>query len=241
VLEFRLGVALLAAVNGLTGNPGAEAEIGPGMALSPEDLPPEAEHYERLLRGDPTGDSWDGEDDSVDERRHFNDHVVHVGMGTGFGTPLGMAGAFLEANPWDALALGMGGGVTFWGPAGGAYVRLRPFAWGGHGQRVLHAVTLQTSYTYMRDGELRLMTCIHTPCDEVGFLNRTAQLGALSAGFEHQLASGWTFRYDFGVARALFATPWECARYDTGAAAACSGYAPTDTLFVGTFAISHAL
>ena len=236
-----LGVGLVAAMASLAGTAWAGPDIHPGMALPPEDLPPEAQHYERLLRGDGTTNPPSSNDDSVDERRHFNDRAFHAGMGTGFGTPLAMVGAFLEANPWDALALGMAGGVTLWGPAGGTYVRLRPLAWGGQGKRVLHAFTLGSSYTLMRDGELRLMTCIHTPCDEVGFLNRTALFGSLSAGFEHQLASGWTFRYDFGVAQALFATPWRCARYDTGAEAPCGGSSPTDTLFVGTFGMSHAL
>jgi hypothetical protein len=210
------------------------------MALAPEDLPPEAQHYERLLRGDATADPVDWEDDSVDERRHFNDHVWHMGIGTGLGTPLGMVGAFVEANPWDAIALGVGGGVTFWGLAGGAYGRLRPFAWGGQGQRALHAFTIQASYTYMQYGEVLFSPCIDA-CDDVHALDRTAQLGALSAGFEHQLASGWTFRYDFGAAHVLFATPWQCARYDTGAAVPCSGESNPDTLFVATFGVSHAL
>jgi hypothetical protein len=238
--KFLLGVALLAAVSGLTETASATPEIRPGMALSPEDLPPEAQHYERLLHGDATADRLRWDDDSVDERRHFDDHALHVGFATGLGTPVGMAGAFAEANPWDALALGMGGGVTFWGLAGGAYVRLRPLAWGGHGRGALHAFTLQTSYTYMQYGEFLFTPCIDT-CDGGQVLGGTAQFGALSAGFEHQLASGWTFRYDFGVAHALFATPGKCARYDTGAAVPCGGDSNPDTLFVGTFAFSHAL
>jgi hypothetical protein len=239
VREFWLGIAIWAAGNGLTGNAWADPEIGPGMALSPEDLPPEAQHYERLLRGDATGDPlrWD---DTVDERRHFNDHIFHAGTGTGLGTPVGMVGAFLEANPWDALALGLGGGVTYWGLAGGAYVRLRPFAWGGQGQRALHAFTLQTSYTYMQYGDFLFMPCVDG-CGDVHVLGGTAQFGAVSAGFEHQLVSGWTFRYDFGVAHVLFATPGKCARYGTGEAVACSGGSNPDTLFVGTFGFSHAL
>ena len=227
-------------MGGVTGTAWSDPEIRPGMALPPERSPAEAQHDERLLRGDAPIDSLHTDDDSVDERRHFNDHVFHAGIGTGFGTPVGMVGAFLEANAWDALALGMGAGVTFWGLAGGAYVRLRPFAWGGKGPGVLHAFTLQASYTYMRDGELKVMPCIHA-CGEVGFLDRTVQVGALSAGFEHQLVSGWTFRYDFGVAQALLAPPWKCARYDTGTAVPCRGNSPADTFFVGTFALSHAL
>lgn len=210
------------------------------MALSPEDLPPEAQQYERLSSGDSTAAPTRWDDDSVDERRHFNDHIFHAGIGTGFGTPVGIVGAFLEANPWDALSLGVGAGVTFWGPAAGGYVRLRALVWGGHGQRALHALTIQTSYTLMRDGELQLMPCIHS-CAEVRFLDRTAQLAALSAGFEHQLASGWSFRYDFGAGHAVFATPWKCARYDTGAAAPCTSGPPSDTVFVSTFGVSHAL
>jgi hypothetical protein len=151
-----------------------------------------------------------------------------------------MVGAFSEANPWDALVLGMGGGVTVWGLAGGAYVRLRPFAWGGQGPGALHAFTLQASSTYMQYGEFLFSPCIDT-CGDVHVLGGAAQFGALSAGFEHQLASGWTFRYDFGVAHVLFATPGKCARYDTGAAVPCGGGSNPDTLFVATFGFSHAL
>jgi len=73
--NFGLGVALAAAVSGLVGTASAAPDIQPGMALSPEDLPPEAQHYEGLLRGDSAADRLRWDDDSVDERRHFDDHV----------------------------------------------------------------------------------------------------------------------------------------------------------------------
>lgn len=234
-------VAFIAAVNALGQSALADPDIRPGTALSVEDLPPEAQGYERLRRPAAAADPEPLDIDTVAERRHFDDQIFHAGIGTGFGTPVGMLGAFVEANPWEAVALGVGGGVSFWGPAGGAYVRLRPFVWGGQGQRVLHAFTLQTSYTFMRDGDLDLMPCIEACTSEVRFLDRTGQFGALSAGFEHRLASGWTFRYDFGAAHALSATPWKCVRYDSGAPVACSAGSPfPDTLFVGTFGVSHA-
>ena len=239
--KTQAALALATVVTGLAGTALAAPDIRPGTALSPEDLPPEAQGYERLLRADSAADPPPQNSDTVVERRHFDDQVFHAGIGTGLGTPVGMLGAFLEANPWDAVALGLGGGVTFWGPAGGAYLRLRPLVWGGQGQRVLHAFTLQTSYTYMRDGELELMSCIEACPSRVRFLDRTAQFGALSTGFEHRLASGWTFRYDFGVAHSWLATPWKCVRYDTVAASPCSSTPPSDTLFVGTFGLSHAL
>src|SRR3954464_4776856 len=107
--KLGLGGALAAALSGLIGRAEAAPEIHPGMALSPEDLPPEAQHYERLLRGDTAADRLRWDDDSVDERRHFDDHVFHAGFGTGVGTPVGLMGVYVEANPGDALALGVGG------------------------------------------------------------------------------------------------------------------------------------
>jgi hypothetical protein len=237
---IRDGFALAAAVSALTATARASSEIEPGMALPPEAPASEAQHYERLLTGDSTPMRLGARDDTVDERRHFDDQVFHAGIGTGFGTPLGMIGAFVEASPADFIALGVGSGIHLWGPAAGAFVRLRPIVWGGQGLGVLHAFTLQASATYMRDGELDLMPCVHT-CAEVGFSSRRALFTALSAGFEHRLVSGWTYRYDFGAAHAAWASPWRCTRYDTGAPVPCGGGAPSDTAFVATFAISHTL
>jgi hypothetical protein len=115
--------------------------------------------------------------------------------------------------------------------------------WGGEGRRLLNAFVLQASYTVMRDGAfpLLLIPCISSPCPEVGYLDRTAQVGALSAGFEHQLASGWSIRYDFGVGHALFATAWKCARFDHGGPAPCEGSPPSDNQLVLSFAVGHSL
>jgi hypothetical protein len=215
----------------------ASPEIQPGDALAPDDLPPEAQRFERALQGEPVGAA----DNSVDERRRFNARLTEVGLGTGLGMPAALLGAYAELHPWDRLAIGAEAGLTLWGPAGGAYVRLRPIVWGGEGRRLLNSFVLQASYTIMRDGELDLMPCISSPCREVGYLNRTAQFGALSAGFEHQLASGWSIRYDFGVGRALFATAWKCARFDDGTRAACPGSPPADQLPILSFAVGHTL
>jgi hypothetical protein len=91
----------------------------------------------------------------------------------------------------------------------------------------------------MRHGEVDFMPCIHA-CREVRFLDRTAQFGALSAGFEHQFASGWSLRYDFGIGRALMATPWRCVRRD-GAPAACENAPPGDDLPLTSFAVGYTL
>jgi len=219
------------------------------MALSPEDLPPEARDHGRLLSDDPNADPMRWPDDTVDERRHFDDRTLHLGMGTGVGTPVGILGAFIEANVLDGLAVGAGGGVTFWGPAGGAYVRLRPVVWGGHGKGALHAFTLQTSYTYMLHGEepLRNIDISFMDCEgndsrcqpDPDFVPHGAHFMSLSAGFEHALDSGWSFRYDFGFAKALSSSEWEC-RFGT-APTPCTRYTPDDTVLVATFAFSHAL
>jgi hypothetical protein len=215
----------------------ASPEIQPGDALGPDDLAPEAQRPESALRGERMGAG----DNSVDERRRFNARLAQVGLGTGLGMPAALLGGYAELNPWDRFAIGAEAGLTLWGAAGGAYVRLRPFIWGGEGRRLLNAFVLQASYTIMRHGELDLMPCISSPCREVGYLNRTAQFGALSAGFEHQLASGWSIRYEFGVGRALFATAWKCARYDDGTRVPCQYGAPTDQLPVLSFAVGHTL
>jgi hypothetical protein len=93
----------------------------------------------------------------------------------------------------------------------------------------------------MRDGEFPLSFCVSGPCPEVEYLDRTAQVGALSAGFEHQFASGWSIRYDFGAGHALFATAWKCARFDTGSAAPCPGSGPSDNQWLLSFAVGHSL
>lgn len=245
--KFRLGAALWAAMSGLAGTALAE-DIRPGMAISPEDLPPEAQHYERLLRGDSSADSRSWDDDSVDERRHFHDHLLHAGLATGVGTPVGVLGAYFEVDPWDALAVGVGGGVSFWGPSGGGFLRLRPYVWGGQGNGALHAFTLQTSYTYMlhgedplRDVEFGFYDCEVGACPEAEpeFVPTGAHFLSLSAGFEHAFYSEWSIRYEYGFARALSATKWQCTM--GGRPAPCTGSSPSDTMVVIGFTLSHAL
>jgi hypothetical protein len=215
----------------------ATAEIQPGDALPADQLPPEAQQFEAALHGQPV----DADGNSVVERRRFDARAVQLGLGTGLGMPTALLGGYVELTPWDRLSVGAEGGLTFWGLAGGAYVRLRPIVWGGEGRRLLNAFVLQASYTVMRDGEFISLPCISSPCAEVGYLDRTAQVGALSAGFEHQFSSGWSIRYDFGVGRALFATAWKCARYDDGRSAPCQGNPPGDDLPLFSFAVGHAL
>lgn len=214
----------------------ASPEIRPGDALAPGDLPPEAQQFEAALQGQ----SVDAAGNSVVERRRFDARWVGVGFGIGLGMPSALVGGYVELTPWERFTVGVEAGLNFWGPAGGAYVRLRPIIWGGEGRNLLNAFVLQASYTIMRDGELDMMPCIHA-CRELEYLNRTAQYGGLSAGFEHQLASGWSIHYDFGVGRALFATPWKCKRFDDGMPAPCQGDAPDDDVPIVSFAVGHTL
>lgn len=255
--KFRRAVALAAAFSGLAGTASATPDIQPGMALSPQDLPPEARDAQppggahatdRLISDDPNADPMGWANDTVDERRHFDDRTLHLGIGTGLGTPVGLIGVLVEANVLDGLAVGAGAGVASWGPAGGAFMRLRPFVWGGQGERVLHAFTLQSSYTYMLHGkepltdvDIGFFQCEgSSSCEpEPDFVPHPGHFLSLSAGFEHALVSGWSFRYDFGFASALNESEWECAFGDTPTP--CTRYAPDDTVLVGTFAFSHAL
>jgi hypothetical protein len=212
------------------------AEIRPGDALPTEELPPEAQRYEAALQGQ----ALDAEGNTVVERRRFDARAVQLGLGTGLGMPTALLGGYAELTPWDRLSFGVEAGLTFWGPAGGGYVRLRPIVWGGEGRRLLNAFVFQASYTVMRDGEIDLMPCVDS-CRTVHYLDRTAQVAAISAGFEHQLASGWSIRYDFGVGHALFATAWKCASYDDGKSAPCRGEPPGDDLPLFSFAVGHTL
>lgn len=245
--KLRRVVALAAASSGLAGMASAATDIQPGMALPPQDLPPEA-HYERLLSDAPNADPMGWANDTVDERRHFDDHTLHLGMGSGVGTPVGLIGAFLEADLLDGMAVGAGAGVTHWGPAGGGFVRLRPFVWGGQGERVLHAFTLQSSYTYMLHGkepltdvDIGFFQCEGaSSCEpEPDFVPHAGHFLSLSAGFEHALVSGWSFRYDFGFAGALNHSDWECAFGN--APTPCTRSSPFDKVLVASFAFSHAL
>jgi hypothetical protein len=228
--------AVISALALLTDGALARPEIRPGDALAPEDLPAEAQQFEGALRGEPV----DAAGNSVVERRRFDARWVRLGLGTGLGMPGALIGGYAELTPWERTTAGLEAGLTFWGPAGGAYVRLRPIIWGGEGRNLLNAFVLQASYTVMRDGELDMMPCIHS-CRELEYLDRTAQFGGLSAGFEHELASGWSIRYDFGVGRALFATPWKCRRIDNGMAAPCEGDRPDDDIPIVSFAFGYTL
>jgi hypothetical protein len=196
-----------------------------------------------MLSDEPSADSSERAraSDTVEERRHFDRRLIHLGgvFGTaaGTGSYFALVGLYAEANVWDRLALGVGTGVSFWGPEASGSLRFRPIVWGGEGQHVLNAFMLRAEYTVMQQG-----ADIFSFCDEscgTRFVARTAQLGTLSAGFEHQLWSGWTIRYDFGFARVFSATPWKCRR--DGLPAPCSGEPPSDDLSVTSFAVSHAL
>jgi hypothetical protein len=213
-------------------------DIRVGEALPIAELPAEAQQFEAALQGyqlSPAGDT-------VEERRHFDDRLVEVGLGAGLGMPGTVWGTYAELTPWDRLTVGLEAGLSFWGPAGGGYFRLRPIVWGGEGTKLLNAFVLQASYTVMRHGPFPFsMPCISSPCPEIGYLNRTALVGALSAGFEHQFASGWHIRYDFGIGRALFATAWKCARFDDGSAAPCQRRPPSDDVPVLSLALGHTL
>ena len=213
-------------------------QIQVGDALPTEELPAEAQQFEAALQGHPLG----GTGDTVEERRRFDARLVQLGGGIGLGMPAALLGGYAELTPWERITLGLEAGVNFWGPAGGGYVRLRPIVWGGEGRRLLNAFVLQASYTVMRDGPVPLfMPCISSPCREVGYLNRTAQVGAISAGFEHEWASGFSIRYDFGVGRALSATAWKCARFDDGSSAPCEHSPPSDNQLLLSFAVGHTL
>jgi hypothetical protein len=67
-------------MGGVTGTAWSDPAIHPGMALASEDSPAEAEHDDRLLRGDAPSDPLHGGDDGVDKRRHFTDQVFHAKM-----------------------------------------------------------------------------------------------------------------------------------------------------------------
>lgn len=108
--------------------------------------------------------------------------------------------------------------------------------WGGEGRQWLNAFTIRVEYTFMRQGE-----GIFSFCDEgcsARFVDRAAQLGALSAGFEHQLWSGWTVRYDFGFAHVVSAADWKCER--DRQPAPCDSEPPSDAMMVAFFGVSHA-
>jgi len=176
-------------------------------------------------------------EDSVPERRHFDRRLLQVGGHYGSFSEAQLLAVFAEANVWDRLALGGAAGVSFWGPEASAYARFRPIVWGGEGEHLLNAFTLRAEYTVMRQG-----SDVFSLCDDdcgARFLNRTAQVAGLSAGFEHQLWSGWTFRYDFGFAQVFSATPWSC-KLD-GLPAPCQGEPPSDRLLATLFALGHSL
>lgn len=232
---FLVGAAVI--VLALHARTAAAREIQPGDALDPEELSPEARAFESALEESPV----DATGHSVVERRRFDADWGGVGIGTGLGMPGALIGAYAELTPWERTTLGAELGLNFWGPAGGAYFRLRPIIWGGDGRKLLNAFVLQASYTLMRDGPIDLMPCIDACSEAPLYQVRTAQAGALSAGFEHQFASGWSLRYDFGVGRVLSATTWSCKSFQDGSATPCTTSPPSDTLPLLSFSIGHTL
>ena len=186
-------------------------------------------------------DEPDWASDTVEERRHFDGRLFQLGGGLGTAVGRGSSFALLalygEANVWDRLALGAGAGVSFGGPEASGYVRFRPIVWGGEGQRALNAFTLRAEYTVMRQSGEAFSLC-DNDCG-ARFVDRTARLGTLSAGFEHQLWSGLTIRYDFGFGHVFSATPWACA--SGSQPAPCDSQPPSDDLMVTFFSVSHAL
>lgn len=184
----------------------------PGMALDPQDLPPEARHYERLLRDDP---ALGGSDDSVENRRHFDAQRLQAGTVVGMAVPQGNLGVFLEVNAFDWLALGAGGGMSIWGPTGGGYARLRPIVWGGVGHNVLSAITLELGYAYMNYGGqpfggIDLMPCIEECHESVERVSVPSHFGAVSVGLEHSLPFGISLRYGVGYTHLLATPAWRC-------------------------------
>jgi len=216
----------------LTASLARQVNAGEPLPILPSEAPSETS------KADGSGGFSDlaPSDDSVDERRHFNERLLQFGANLDATSQSLMLGVFAEANVWDRLAVSVGGGASLSGPQASASVRARPIVWGGEGKHLLNAFTLRAEYLIMRYGEQSFF-CDHD-CG-VRFVSRTAQWGALSAGFEHQLWFGLTIRYDFGFARVISATRWECAL--DGRSAPCNGQAPRDDMMVTSLAISHAI
>lgn len=235
------GLLCLAAL-GLAGRGHAAPPPEPGMALEAEYLPPGARSDEGQQPGDvDLGQS----DDTVGNRRHFDEQRFHAGLGIGVGVPVGALGLYLEANVWDRLALGVGGGLGLWGPSVGGYARLRPVVWGGEGRRRLNAVTLEAGYGYMSYGGdilggFNLMPCIDNCEPSRHHVPVPSHVGALSLGLEHALWNGFTLRYAIGGAQ-LLATPiWRCELEDEPVPCGAEPE-PEHAFMVVSFGISHAL
>ena len=233
-MSKTLAALVLTAAFGSVSPAYAGEQIPGGAATLAEGLPIHSGYDDHFLASTDEQTPWD---DTVEKRRHFDEHLLQAGVSLGSGSQIQLIGLFAEANVWDRLALGAGAGVSFWGPEASGYVRFRPVVWGGEGRHLLNALTLRAEYTVMREGA-ELFSFCDDNCG-VRFVDRTAQLGALSVGFEHQLWSGWAFRYDVGFAHVLAATRWSCQV--NRMPAPCDGEAPSDDMMVSLFAVSHTL
>jgi hypothetical protein len=215
-------------------------ELRPGMALTPDQLPPEASHYEALLQGEPL--SQDG--DTVEKRRRFDDQALRIGIGMGVAVGSFGLALYTEVDAGDRLALGSEVGLSLWGLMAGGYLRVRPAVWGGRQRRALHALTLQGGYRYMQYGEDPfsgiLASACHGDCDRVHFLNAPAHFITLEAGFEHAFASGWGIRYSMGAALMAGEPDWRCEKVRQPISCA-DGSAPDRQLLVTRFVLSHAI
>jgi hypothetical protein len=241
MLKGLCGLAALTALQLAPARADADQQIQPGMALDPRDVPPEARQYEGLLQGD---SSLSGGDDTVENRRHFDDRRFHIGTAAGVSVSLGSLGAFVEADVWDRLALGGGGGIGVWGPAVGTYARLRPFVWGGVGKNTLSAFTLELGYGYMSYGGdafggLDLMPCIEECKPSVHHRSVFSHFGSFSAGLEHALFFGLSIHYSVGYGRLLSAPSARCELENVPVD--CGSYQPQKDFMVGSLALSYGL
>lgn len=225
---------------------GAFAEdLRPGMALPPDQLTADAARYERLLQGDesPASDTLLQGEDTGENRRQFDDRLVHFGLSLRMARATPAAGLFSELDVWDRLVIGTEAALSLWGPAAAVYLRGRPLVWGGRGRGLLNALTVQTEYRYMAYGDesfgLTALLC-HADCDRPSFIDMPAHFVVLEAGFEHAFAGGFSLRYAWGAAFELTQPAWRC-RVGRQLAPCADEQPPPDELFVTTFGASYAL
>jgi hypothetical protein len=207
------------------------SELAPGSALPAELEPSEAEVFEALLH----------EGDTVAARRRFDELGLLVGLGLGY--PL-LSRVSIEASPWDAVAVGGEGGLSFWGGAIGGYARVRPWVWGGQGRALLSALSLQAGYRYMSYGDEPFSgwfsSLCHADCARPLVSSTFSHWLDFQAGFEHAFAAGWVLRYAMGAAWLPRAPAWACT--SEGQAASCGDVSlPASTSFSSVVVLSKAV
>lgn len=169
----------------------------------------------------------------------------------GLGTSVGLLGAVGEYSPFEAVAVGAGGGFNGWGGIWEVHSRFRLVEWASRSRRRTSAFTLEVSFSHGNYGALRTFDAFSAMCEGDP---RDPQSGCYrpdvtpietswaqaELGFEFRYRSGYTLRPFFGGGVALQSLDWQCSL--SGQPSTCGKTSlPPGTILVLGVALGYSL